>query len=80
MEEIKVGDYVRFKNGKIRQIKQVEKIDLYRLGKIDGYEIHIYFKADTFPIVLQQNEKLALKYSSNIIDLIEERRFCYFGI
>lgn len=72
MEEIKVNEYVRTKNGKIRQIKQVEKIDLYKLGKLDGYETHIYFETDGFPMVLQQNEELELKHGSNIIDLIEE--------
>lgn len=72
MEEIKVGEYVRLKNGKIRQIKQVEKIDLYKFGKLDGYETHIYFETDGFPMVLQQNEELKLKHGLNIIDLIEK--------
>ena len=79
MEEIKVGEYVRFQNGIIKKVYKVEKVDLYaaveglKFGtKKDGFELWIYFSADDYPLRLEPNEELRLKHSPNIIDLIEE--------
>ena len=78
MEKIKVGEWVRFLNGKIAKVYKVEKVDLYtaiegcKFGtKKDGFELWIYFSDDGFPLRLEQNEKLRFKHSPNIIDLIE---------
>ena len=79
MEEIKVGEYMRFQNGIIEKVYKVEKVDLYtaveglKFGtKKDGFELWIYFSSDGFPLRLNENEKFELKHSQNIIDLIEE--------
>ena len=66
MEEIKVGEYVRFKDGKIR--------------KIINQDVDNHLIVDTIIYGgnwLTFNEKdNIVKHSSNIIDLIEKRRLC----
>lgn len=72
MEEIKVRDYVRTNNGYIAKISNINN---FREPSMK-YGIDANYWED---IVFIGDEDI-VKHSSNIIDLIEERRFCYFGI
>lgn len=58
MEEIKVGDYVRFSDGKIFKVPDESEANYYN-----------YIIRDEISVI---NKPKIVKYSSNIIDLIEE--------
>jgi preprotein translocase subunit YajC len=75
MEEIKVGEYVRTKNGIIAKVTYVDAMmidtdnDVFDIGESKMMEIPVEYI-----------EEYVSKHSFNIIDLIEKRRFCYFRI
>ena len=62
--EIEVGEYVKLKDGRIRQFKQYINEEVIELTR--PYSIC--------------KEKDIVKHSKNIIDLIEVRRFCKWKI
>lgn len=62
--EIKVGDWIRTSDGYIGKI--IEK----RINEKDKYII------DVLPNVILQLNRDFVKHSSNLIDIIEERRLC----
>ena len=70
MEEIKIGEYVRTKDGRIAQIKSIDyEAGIYRFDRII-YINDFGMKED----VLYNNEmfkKLIVKHSKQLIDLIE---------
>lgn len=73
--EIKVNDYVRTKNGKIRKITEEYQFNEY--GKF-WFSIKENKKTEncneySMDII---NEKEIVEHSKDIIDLIEERRLC----
>ena len=63
MEEIKVGDYVRFKDGTIDQIQDIR--NTLSGGKLIGFYKRNSYKSDI------GFKNSVVKHSSNIIDLIE---------
>ena len=60
MEDIKVGEYVRTKNGKIDKVKN------------NDYYMKQYIECEK-GLYLREN---ITKHSENLIDLIEVRRLC----
>ena len=58
MNEIKVGEYIRYSDGRIFKVIE-EEVDYYN-----------------YLLKTRINECGITKHSPNIIDLIEERRFC----
>lgn len=62
MEDIKVGEYVRTKNGKIDKVKN------------NDYYIQQYIECEK-GLYLRDN---ITKHSFNLIDLLEVRRLCKF--
>lgn len=66
MEEIKIGEFIRTKEGCIFQIiGQRKRVD------------HTLYDTDNFGICSSTVlAEIAKKHNSNIIDLIEERRLC----
>ena len=72
MEEIQVGEYVRTNNGHIGKLIRIERDD-----------IDISLKWYVFDDKKNEryiNKPYIVKHSKNIIDLIEERRFCKWKI
>ena len=67
-DKIKVGEYVRCKNGKIAKIKDIENEFIY-------FDTEIYWK-DGIPKFECETcfKNFILRHSKNIIDLIEVRR------
>ena len=68
MEEIKVGEYVRTKNGIVAKIKDIEFDISYRIT--DGKTIYNNWVEDYGGTFVEKEE--IVKHSPNIIDLIEE--------
>lgn len=67
MEDIKVGDYIRTKDGTITKIEDIEfEIKTNMFGQI----LHEVF------IEGYRYYEVIVKHSPNIIDLIEVRRLC----
>lgn len=77
--EIKVGEYVRTDNGEIHKVEDIEDLRIhietekimFRNWVEDYYGCH-------------KEVRFIVKHSSNIIDIIEERRLCkwkksYYG-
>ena len=75
MEEIKVGEYIRTKTGKIYKIDKIDKCPICKEKEYINIEIKgdLHFK-NTY------HKKGIVKYSPNIIDLIEERRYSSFEL
>ena len=75
MEKIEIGEYVRTKDGRIAQIKNIDyEADIYRFDRTI-YINDFGMKND----VLYNNEmfkKVVAKHSKQLIDIIEVRRFC----
>lgn len=65
MEEIKVNDFVRLKNGRIVKVKDADKEKIY-------FDSDIYF-LNGIPVFEIENifSDFIVKHSENIIDLIE---------
>lgn len=72
MEEIKVGEYVRYKSGLIRKVSRI--IPIYENDKLleDKYYIEFEGKGDIGTYRKEQVMEFMTKHSPNIIDLIEE--------
>ena len=71
MSEIEVGEFVRTKNGIIAKV-----IDKDR--KLYWFDRYVY-KLNNLPldhIEIGKENKIIIKHSENILDLIEERRLC----
>jgi len=75
MSEIKVGDYVRTKDGRIEKIKEKNKYGIVIKHKDtnDTFSEGINWYAESGREI---NKEDIIKHSSNIIDLIEIRRLC----
>lgn len=75
MEKIEIGEYVRTKDGRIAQIKNIDyEADIYRFDRTI-YINDFGMKND----VLYNNEmfkKVVAKHSKQPINIIEVRRFC----
>ena len=67
MEDIKEGEYVRLKSGRIGNVKSVDYFEDGSLMGINCKDIGHYILAD-----------FITKHSFNLIDLIEVRRLCEF--
>ena len=70
MSNIEVGEYCRFKNGKISKVKHIKDEFLY-------FDSEVYW-IDGIPVFEIENvfSDFILNHSKNIIDLIKERRLC----
>lgn len=71
--EIKVGNFVRTRTGKIYKIDKIDKCPICKEKEYINIEIKgdLHFE-NTY------HKKDIVKHSPNIIDLIEVRRFYYF--
>ena len=69
-DEIKVGEYVRTKDGYIAKITEIDNYIWFnsKINKESGMAVYNLSKIEF--------EKLVIKHSSNIKDLIEKRRLC----
>lgn len=70
MEKISIGEYIRTRDGNIDKVVEVSQNYILANSKILIAE---YGQSHTF-INIKKNE--IVKHSKDIIDLIEERRFC----
>lgn len=69
MENIEIGEYIRTNKGNIGKV----------IGIFDGHymaKYHIEFQGNIKTKRQYLSTKTIVKHSKNIIDLIEERRFC----
>lgn len=71
MSNIEVGDYIRTKDGYIRKVTQVNK-----KGSYEGLCYGAYSVDKKYKYSVGISAKKIKSHSENIIDLIEERRFC----
>lgn len=71
MEEIEVGEYIRYKSGLIRKVSRI--IPIYENDKLlkDTYYIEFDDKGDIATYRKEQVIEFMIKHSPNIIDLIE---------
>ena len=72
--EIKSGDYVRTKTGNIHKVTKI--IPYYENDKLVYDRQGLYWDNKHSGYEIWQLEDIIIKYSSNIIDLIEVRRLC----
>lgn len=68
--EIKVNEYVRTRQGRIDKVQEIKTVST----KMDGNHIYGY-KLKNNNIYWLDKEWI-VKHSSNLIDIIEERRLC----
>ena len=61
--EIKVGDWIRDREGNITKI--IQTLSLFK-------DVELYLGEDGY----QYSDNAIVKHSSNLIDIIEERRLC----
>lgn len=71
--EIKVGEYVRTKNGRINKILKI--VPYYENNKLIFEQSYVYTE-DFYQWKIYQLMDIVKKHSKNIIDLIEVRRLC----
>lgn len=71
MSEIEVGEFVRTKNGIIAKVIDKDR----KLYWFDRY-IYKLYDLPLDHIEIGKENKIIIKHSENILDLIEERRLC----
>lgn len=79
--EIKVGEYVKTRTGKITKIIKIDKVNIIvghgtqELQVYCKFENSNYIYANNYEELYEKIKKYIVKHSKNIIDLIEVRRF-----